>query len=88
MSTFLYKDFGLYNKAWDARMTVSADVLDDPDFLPVKSDYETEYSEDSVDNFRGLFAVVEEIEEEIFDDWRSDSSFTVFTMCSESSVDS
>ena len=87
MSTFLYKDFGLFNKGWDARSTVAATVLDDPDFLPVKTDYETEYSDDSVDYFRELFAVVD-AEEEFFDDWRSESSFTNFTLVSETSLES
>ena len=86
LSTFIYKDFGLFNKGWDARSLVSAAVLDNPDYLPVKTDYETEYSDDSVDNFRGLFEF--DAEEEFFDDWRSDSSFTNFTLVSETSLES
>ena len=87
MSTFLYKDFGIYNKGWDARKTAASGVLDDPDFIPVKSDYETEYSDDSVDIF-GAINILNEDSEEFFEDWRSDSSFTAFTLVSESSLES
>jgi hypothetical protein len=86
MGSFVFKDFGLFNKSWDSRKTFSADVLEDPDYLPVKPVYSTEYSDDAVDIFADVCPDSDQ-SEEILEDWRSNSSFTTFTLVSETSLD-
>ena len=88
MSSFIYNDDCMYNRGWDSRKFCCSPVLDDPNYLPVKSDYETEYDdEDGDDIYSCLFLPVDD-EEEIFSDWMSESSFTAFSFLSDTSVTS
>ena len=63
---FIYNGNCPYQQ-WDCRKTYCAPVSDDPDFVSVKTEYETEYSDDSMKPFDFSGSSVDDLQ----DGWQS-----------------
>ena len=66
---FIYNPYCPYNP-WDARQTYCSRVLDDPDYVTVKDEYETSYDDDDSDFLPCVF--IGSSEDEIQTGWQSD----------------